>query len=241
MMNASSRKKNISTVIILVIVLLVPGFLYVMLNRMGSNSYIVLPVLGEKVLSGEMKRVMGREVLDTIYHQIPSVSLWNDRGDTTLFMGSDSSISVVHLFYTRDDGLSQALLERLRPVVERFQHNQSVKFYSISVDPTDSPEELVNFAKRFNKGLEGSWQFLGDPAVDMLDFSRKHLLMDAMRDTGDSTRFVISPNYALIDSRHRIRGFYDINLKTEMDRLKDEIKVQVVEELRNNPLKIEKK
>jgi len=89
--------------------------------------------------------------------------------------------------------------------------------------------------------LEGSWQFLGDPAVDMLDFSRKHLLMDAMRDTGDSTRFVISPNYALIDSRHRIRGFYDINLKTEMDRLKDEIKVQVVEELRNNPLKIEKK
>ncbi len=239
-MKASSRKKNISTILILVIVLLVPGFLYVTLNRIGTNSYVMLPVLGEKVVSGKMKRVMGREVPDTLYHQVPAVSLWNDKGDSILFMG-DSSISVVHLFYIRDEGLSRALLQSLRSVVERFQHNQNVRFYSLSVDPADSPEELASFAKRFNTGMEENWQFLVNPTVDLLDFSRRYLLMDAMREAGDSTRFVISPSYALIDSRHRIRGFYDINLKTEVDRLKDEIKVQVVEELRNNPLKIEKK
>jgi len=241
MRNVSSRKKNISTIIILVIVLLVPGFLYVMLNRMGTNSYVKLPVFGEKVLSGKMKRVMGREVPDTIYHQVPTLVLQSSDGDSTVFMGLDSTISIVHLFYTKDEGLSVALAQNLRPVVERFDHNRTVKFYSISVDPMDSATELASFAKRFNKGLEKQWQFLGSAQADVLGFSRKHLLLDAMRDSGDSTRFIISSNYVLIDSQHRIRGFYDINLNTEVDRLKDEIKVQLVEEIRNNPLKVEKK
>ncbi|HMR20434.1 MAG TPA: photosynthetic protein synthase I, partial [Sphingobacterium sp.] len=73
MMNVSSRKRNISTLIILVIVLLVPGFLYVLLNRVGTNSYIKLPVYGEKVLSGKMNRNMGREIPDTIFHQVPAI------------------------------------------------------------------------------------------------------------------------------------------------------------------------
>jgi protein SCO1/2 len=45
----------------------------------------------------------------------------------------------------------------------------------------------------------------------------------------------------LLDSEKRIRGFYDISLRSELDRLEDEIKVQLVEEVRNNPLKVERK
>ncbi len=240
-MNVSSRKKNISTVIILVIVLLVPGFLYVALNRMGTNSYVVLPVYGEKELSGQMNRRMGREVPDTVFHQISALSLVNSQADSVQFMGTDSLISVVHLFYAGDDGLSTALAQNLQSVVERFKGSHKVKFYSISVDPYDSPDELAIFAKRFNNGLSENWQFVGNPALDLLSFAREQLLIDAMFDPEDSTKFIISPNYVLIDSRHRIRGFYDINLKTEVDRLQDEIKVQLVEEIRNNPLKIEQK
>jgi len=43
-MGNRNRKKNISTVIILAIVLLVPGFLYIGLNKMGSNEYVKLPI-----------------------------------------------------------------------------------------------------------------------------------------------------------------------------------------------------
>ncbi|WP_232046197.1 hypothetical protein [Sphingobacterium daejeonense] len=41
----------------------------------------------------------------------------------------------------------------------------------------------------------------------------------------------------MLDSEKRIRGFYDISLRSELDRLEDEIKVQLVEEVRNNPIK----
>jgi len=240
-MNVSSRKKNISTVIILVIVLLVPGFLYVALNRMGTNAYIMLPIYGEKVLSGKINKKMGREIPDTISHQIPMLSLINSQGDSVAFMGTDSVISIVHLFYTEDDGLSVALAQNLQGVVQRFKNNHKVKFYSISVDPKDSSSQLASFAKRFNQGGVENWAFVSNPSVDILDFCREQLLIDAMPDPVDSTRFIISPNYVLVDSKHRIRGFYDINLKTEVDRLQDEIKVQLVEEIRNNPLKIEQK
>jgi len=240
-MNVSSRKKNISTVIILVIILLVPGFLYVALNRMGTNAYVVLPVYGEKVLSGKMNKRMGREIPDTIFHQVPALSAINSRGDSVVLMDTDSIISVVHLFYAQDDGLSVALAQNLEKVVERFKNNHTVKFYSISIDPKDSSRELGSFAKRFDAANTGNWTFVGNSTVDLLRFCREQLLIDAMPDPVDSTRFIISPNYVLIDSKHRIRGFYDINLKTEVDRLQDEIKVQLVEEIRNNPLTIEKK
>ena len=65
-MNNISKKRNVSTIIILAIVLLVPGFLYIALNKIGSNQYLKLPIYGEKVLSGKMNRIMGREIPDTL-------------------------------------------------------------------------------------------------------------------------------------------------------------------------------
>jgi protein SCO1/2 len=67
------------------------------------------------------------------------------------------------------------------------------------------------------------------------------MLIEAMPVEGDSTKFIISNQFVLLDSEKRIRGFYDISLRSELDRLEDEIKVQLVEEVRNNPLKVERK
>ncbi|MNU02160.1 hypothetical protein D3C72_2457850 [compost metagenome] len=48
-------------------------------------------------------------------------------------------------------------------------------------------------------------------------------------------------SYVLIDTKRRIRGFYDITMKKEAERLSDEVKLLVVEEIRNHPPKIETK
>lgn len=241
MRNVSSRKRNVSTIIILVIVLLVPGFLYVLLNRVGTNSYVKLPIYGDKMLSGEMRRNMGRETPDTIYHQIEPISFLNEKGDSITFLGQDTAISVVHLFYSKDSTVSAALALNMRPVVERFRANGKVRFYSISVDPQDRVDDLQGFAEKYNRGLSNHWDFVANAGVDLLSYSRQQLLIDALHDPADSNKFIISNNYILIDTKNRIRGFYDINLQSNLDRLKDEIKVQLVEEIRDNPVKIERK
>jgi protein SCO1/2 len=200
-----------------------------------------LPVYGDKVLSGKMNRNMGREIPDTVFHQIRGISLVNDKGDSVSFLGQDTAISVVHLFYAKDSTLSVAMARNMRPVVERFRTNDKVRFYSLSVDPSDSPKELAAFASHFSSGLQRNWDFVANADLDLLTYSRDQLLIDAMRDPVDNSRFVISNNYVLIDSKGRIRGFYDINLKSNLDKLEDEIKVQLVEEIRDNPIKIEKR
>jgi protein SCO1/2 len=218
----------------------VPGFLYIALNKIGSNTYLKLPVYGEKHLSGKMNRKMGREIPDTVFHQIKPLELLNSSGDSVHFLGTDSLISVVHAFYASDKGLSATLLENLRPVVERFKNNHKVKFYSISIDSADKIVNLETLSNSYRKGLETHWEMLlGGDAI--LPYIREQLLSDALQDPADPSKFTISSQYILIDSQRRIRGFYDINLKTNIERLEDEIKVQLVEEARNNPLKVEKK
>lgn len=235
-----NRRKNISTIIILAIVLLVPGFLYVALNKIGSNTYLKLPIYGEKHLSGKMNRKMGREIPDTVFHQIQPRMLGNTDGDSIYFLGSDSLISVVHTFYGSDKGLSVAMLQNLRSVADRFKNNHKVKFYSISVDSADIAVDLKKMTEAYRNGLEANWYvLLGDSGI--LSYVQEQLLSDALQDPTDERKFIINNQYILIDSQRRIRGFYDINLKTDTERLEDEIKVQLVEEARNNPLKVEKK
>ena len=237
-MNNISKKRNISTIIILAIVLLVPGFLYIALNKIGSNQYLKLPIYGEKVLSGKMNRKMGREIPDTLYHQVPSVPLFNANGDSTDFLKSDTVVTVVHLFSAKDEGLSKTLLTNLKPVVERFKNIQKVKFYSISLNEKESSEALASIQQLYANDYPNSW-FIIRPDSAIFDYVQKYFLIDAHANS-DETYF-FSNNYLLIDTEGRIRGFYDINQNKEMERLQDEIKVQLVEEARNNPLKVEKK
>lgn len=239
-MGNTSKKKTISTFLILAIVLLVPGFLYVALNKMGSNTYVKLPVYGEKHLSGKMNRKMGREIPDTVFHQIKPLVLRDMDDNPVPFLKADSSIAVVHTFYASDEGLSIAMLQSLRGIAERFKNNNKVKFYSISVDSTDSTADLEKMVGKFRKGLEANWYVLKGND-DILTYVREQLLIDALQDPMNAKKFTISNQYVLVDAHRRIRGFYDINLKTNIERLEDEIKVQLVEEARDNPPKIEKK
>jgi len=240
-MSKNTRSKNISKLIILALVLFVPGFLYILVNKMGSNEYVKLPVFGEKKLSGEMRRVMGREIPDTLFHQLKPVNFTNYDNKPVTFLGTDTVVSVVHLFYTKDQGLSKQLVHDMSTIADRFKENSKVNLYSISVDPQDSEEDLQKFIDPYRKGMNQHWFVVNKPSVDIFEFSRSSLLIEAMTVPGDSSKFIISNQFVLIDSEKRIRGFYDISLRSELDRLEDEIKVQLVEEVRNNPYKVERK
>ena len=240
-MSKNTRSKNLSKLIILALVLFVPGFLYILVNKMGSNEYLKLPVFGEKKLSGEMRRVMGREIPDTIFHQLKPVEFINYDNKPVTLLGNDSSVSVVHLFYTRDQGLSKQLVHDMSAIATRFKENPKVQLFSVSVDPHDTAEDLKKFIEPYKKGMSSHWYVVNKPSVDIFEFARSSMLIEAMPVEGDSTKFIISNQFVLLDSEKRIRGFYDISLRSELDRLEDEIKVQLVEEVRNNPLKVERK
>ncbi|QBQ42448.1 photosynthetic protein synthase I [Sphingobacterium psychroaquaticum] len=234
-------QRSRSKVIILAMVLLLPGFLYIAVNRLGSNEYVSLPVFGEKKLSGEMKRNWGREYPDTIFHTLSNISFKDVKGNDKAFFEVDTVLTVAHLFYSKDQSFSKLMFNHVNALSDRFKTNPIVSFYSISVDPKESVSTLGSFVKPYKNVEQGNWQVVFQPNVDIFDYAQKQMLIDAMIDPADSSKFLISNQFVLIDSKRRIRGFYDISQKGEVERLEDEIKLQVVEEVRNRPLKIKQK
>ncbi|HLT89017.1 MAG TPA: hypothetical protein VKZ57_15615 [Sphingobacterium sp.] len=230
-----------SKIIILALILLVPGFLYIAVNRFGFNEYASLPVFGDKTLSGEMKRNWGREYPDTVFHMVPGIHFEDATGEIIAFPAPDTCVSVAHLFYTRDAAFSRLMLDHVDMLAKRFQGNPIVNFFSISVDSMDTQADVEAFIRPYKNMTEKHWNVVYNPTVDIFGYAREQLLIDAMPDPTDPARFLISNQLVLLDSKNRIRGFYDISLKGEVDRLEDEIKLLVVEEIRNKPLKVEKK
>ena len=126
-------------------------------------------------------------------------------------------------------------------ISNRFKDNNKVHLYSISVDSTDTLEKIKAFVKEYEKGKSPNWYFIQKPNIDILKYAREQMLIEAMPATDGSNKFIISNHIVLLDSERRIRGLYDISLRSEIGRLEDEIKVQLVEEIRNHPLKVERK
>lgn len=239
--NNTGQKKGIKTILILAVILLLPGFLYFILNKSGSNSYVSLPIYGKKEVPGTTHRKWGRDIPDTIYHIVPSIDFVNYNGKAVRLLNNDTALSVVHLMYTRDVSLSRTMIKKLDQIANRFIQNKKVKLYSITVDTLfDTPEVLAKYSKVY-KPWTKSWFFVTDPSVDILKFAKESLLQDALVTKDNSKPFIIGSNYLLLDSKGRIRGIYDINVKTDVDRLEDEIKLLLVEEIRNNPATIAQK
>ncbi|MEJ5147381.1 SCO family protein [Sphingobacterium sp. MYb388] len=238
----TGKNKGIQTIMILAIILLLPGFLYVVLNRTGmANSYSTLPIFGQKEVPGTTHRKWGRDIMDTIYHEVPNMSFINYDGKPVDLFGKDSAITVVHLFYSRDKSFSTTMINSLNKISGEFRHNKMIKFYSVSVDTTyDTPDVLKNYIKNIDPS-DKRWYFVSKPSSDIFKFAKDGLLQDALATADKNNPFVVGSSYVLIDTKRRIRGFYDITMKKEAERLSDEVKLLVVEEIRNHPPKIETK
>ena len=113
-----------------------------------------------------------------------------------------------------------------------FAKNEIINFFTLSVDSTDTPERLKEYANQFDK-KNTHWQFLSGDQDKVFQISKSGFLLDALQDTTKPNTFIISPNLVLLDSHQRIRGYYDGSDPKQMDLLIDEIKLLVTEELRN--------
>lgn len=237
---------RIYKILILAVILVLPGFLYYLLDREGQNRYKPLPIYGEKTLTGTFTKKMGKEIPDTAFHHVPLTYLYNQEGQLIQFPAQDSSISVVNFFYTRCETFCTYMNDEMDRVATRFQNNHRVRFYTVTVDADyDTPSILSEYSLKYSP-VGKKWHWLtsnlgsGVSALEMdsvgqvQDIARAGYLVDAYQDSTQEALFIHSSMLILVDSERRIRGYYDVNHKKEVDRLIDEIKLLLVEEVRKS-------
>lgn len=227
------KKSSFKNILILALILASPGFCYYLLANYGKNRYKPLTIFGPKIVANTTHKVMGKEIPDTIYHQIPDFKLEDEHGKQVALADFDDKVVVVNFFYTNCPSVCDRIIENMAKLADIYKKNDRVRFLSITVDPERDSVGLLNrYAEKFN--LEGKhWQFLtGDTATINL-LARKGFMVNAVQGDPNKNDFIYSEKITLVDSHKRIRGYYSGVDKDDVTRLTDEIKVLIAEELRN--------
>ncbi len=230
-MNSSRIKK----ILILVAILAVPGFLYYLLQEKGKNRYRPLSVYGPKQVAKTFHSVRGKSIPDTIYHTIADFSLLNQDGDTVNWEKHKGKITLLNLFHASNRGFAVDFANKaMEGFTKLYDKNTMLHFMSISMNPTeDEPAILNTYAKQISANTK-KWDLLTGDSTQIYQLIQKGLFLDAIKTTKNGeTKFTYSNMFVLIDSKRRIRGYYEATNNEALSKLDDEIKVLIAEELRN--------
>lgn len=221
----------IKKLVILVFILIIPGFLYYLLVKKGENMYHPLPVYGPKVLAKTFHKVRGKEIPDTIFHTLSDFKLIDQDGKQVSFKTFDDKIFVANFFYTHCPAVCNTINGYADSLARNYANNNMVYFASITVDPkNDSSKALKSYSQKFaDHGPK--WLFLTGDTTTIYNLARKGFLVNAV-DAGNGN-YIYSDKMILIDTHKRIRGYYSGASFTDVARLNDEIKVLLSEELRD--------
>ena len=220
----------IKKILILVLILAVPGFLYYLLTAKGKNRYKPLAIYGPKILAKTSHKVHGKEIPDTIYHQISDFHLLDQNGNAVSFKTFQDKIIIVNFFYTRCSSVCNDVNGYIDSLSKSYLKNKMVAFVSITVDPGhDTPAVLKAYAEK-RHAIPGKWLFLTGDTASIYNLAHNGFLVNALKVNNDN--FIYSDKLILTDQDKRLRGFYTGTQLTEIARLDDEIKVLIAEELR---------
>lgn len=234
-MSVNSNQKSIKKILILVAILAVPGFLYYLLQDKGKNRYRPLAIYGPKIVAPTFHTVRGKEIPDTVYHTVEDFKLLNQNGDSISLANYKGKVIVINLLYTKGKASGVDFANRAMGVFSSvYQKNTMVHLVGLSIDPeNDVPAVLLPYAKQIGANSD-KWDLLTGDSTEVNKLARNGLLLDAHKtvENGEA-KFIFSNMFVLLDSHHRIRGFYEATNQEALSKLDDEIKVLIAEELRN--------
>ena len=216
-------------VIILVLILALPGFLYYLLTAKGKNRYKPLSFYGPKIVAKTGHKFHGKFIPDTIYHRLSDFSLTDQYGKQVSFKNFNKKIFVASFFYTNCPSVCNEVNKNISELVYAYRKNSMVYFTSITVDPKrDTPTALRKYAGKYQE--TNKWLFLSGDTSTTYNLARNGFLVNAVQATNNE--FIYSDKLILIDAEKRIRGYYSGTSVADITKLNDEIKVLIAEELR---------
>jgi len=219
----------IKKIVVLVMILIVPGFLYYLLTVKGKNMYHPLPKFGPKTLAKTSHKVKGKIIPDTLFHALADFQLKDADGKTVSLKTFEDKIFIADLFYTNCPTVCNTMNNYMDSLARNYAKNSMVEFVSITVDPQHDSETVLKTYREKFKDHNPKWMFLTGDTSTIYNLARLGFLVNAV-DEGKGN-FIYDDRMILIDSHKRIRGYYHGASYPDVMRLNDEIKVLISEEL----------
>ncbi|MDA9555612.1 SCO family protein [Pelobium sp.] len=159
-------------------------------------------------------------VSNQITHQIADFSFINQDGATITQKNIEGKIHVADFFFTSCGSICPIMTKNMSKINKAFEKDADVALLSYSVTPwIDDVKRLKAYALRNNINAK-NWNLLTGNKAEIYDLARKSYF--AEEDLGyskDSTDFLHTEHFILVDKHKRIRGIYNGTLDLEIEQL----------------------
>lgn|GEM_PF-150901 len=162
---------------------------------------------------------------DTIHH-IPAFQLTDQLGRTVTERDLDGHITIANFFFTRCRNICPKMSSHLRLLQDAFAGDSTVILLSHSVDPAaDSVPALRDYASALGTDT-AAWRLLTGDRDHIYDLARRHYFAgDAIGPDSAGRDFLHTEDFILLDARRRIRGLYNGTLRSEVDRIREDVAI----------------
>ena len=157
------------------------------------------------------------------YHTIADFSFINQNGKTITQKDYEGKIYVADFFFTTCGSICPKMTTNLSDIQKAFAGNPKVKLLSFTVFPeTDSVPVLKAYAKKHNVD-DKKWNLVTGDKKEIYTMARKSYLAVKLGKPSELYDMVHTENFVLVDTKKRVRGFYDGTNKDDMKRLIEDI------------------
>ncbi|GLB51394.1 SCO family protein [Neptunitalea chrysea] len=220
--------KEKSTSLILLISLFVTiliaafGGIYFFLSKPGRDAENRLPIYQPSDVNTSLVDSTVQYIRK--YHTIANFKLVNQNGDTITQKNYEGKIYVADFFFTTCPGICPIMTANMADIQKEILNNDKVLLLSHSVTPVqDSVPQLKKYA--IKKGvIDSKWNLVTGDKKQIYNLARKSYLAAESDGDGGPYDMVHTENFVLVDTKRRIRGFYDGTKKEEIKRLLEDIK-----------------
>ena len=188
-----------------------------------KDNYVALPYYNEPSFTPifiENKN----EVPGKIKHTVTDFSFIDQDSNWINQKTIEGKIHVANFIFTSCGSICPTMTKNMKMVSDTLQNNEGVLFLSYSVTPwIDKPTVLKKYKTR-NNIQNKNWHFLTGSKGDIYTLARtSYFAEEDLGFTKDSTEFLHTEHFILVDKSKRIRGIYNGTLLLDMQQLIEDI------------------
>lgn len=163
---------------------------------------------------------------DDSFHKIRPFKLIDQEGNVFTEKNLENKICVVDFFFTSCPGICPKMANSMSVLQKKFINDDNIMLLSHSVTPVqDSVAVLAKYAQK-NKITYSKWRLLTGSKEEIYNLGRKfYFVEEDLGENKDSSIFLHTENFVLIDKNRLIRGIYNSLDPTSMASLVEDIKV----------------
>ncbi|MGD1889349.1 MAG: SCO family protein [Cyclobacteriaceae bacterium] len=161
-----------------------------------------------------------RAALEQVPHRISNFSFTNQHGNTITQEHIDGKVHVANFIFTTCGVVCPVMTENMQTVSQEFENDDQVVLLSYSVTPwIDDADRLAEYAEIKNIN-DPNWHLLTGSKSAIYELARKaYFAEEDLGYTKDSTEFLHTEHFILVDQSKRIRGIYNGTLALEIKQL----------------------